>query len=240
MREILKKIFKKMPLILQVVMRNIRSKFVDIYAIKSYSQEGEDIILRRVFSDQTSGYYIDVGAHHPRRLSNTCYFYKLGWTGINIEPNPNAFLTFQKERPRDLNLQLGVAAKPSMLKYYHFNDPALNTFDSKLSKKRLKRSPFIITKTEEINVETLEKILDKYLPLNKKIDFITIDAEGFDMQVLQSNNWQKYRPKYLLVEDLNFRLYEMNKSQINIFMKSKNYELFAKTYNTLFFIDCNL
>ncbi len=86
-----------------------------------------------------------------------------------------------------------------------FYDPALNTFDSKLSKKRLKRSPFIITKTEEINVEMLEKILDKYLPI-KKIDFITIDAEGFDMQVLQSNNWQKYRPKYLLVEDLNFRL----------------------------------
>ena len=224
-----------MPLFLQDIIRVIRSKFVDIYAIKSYSQEGEDIILRRIFSNQTSGFYIDVGAHHPRRLSNTFYFYKLGWRGINIEPNPDALSIFQKERPRDLDLQLGVAAGTSILKYYHFDEPALNTFDTKLSKNRLKTSPFYITKTEEINVETLESILDKYLPKKKPIDFISIDVEGFDLEVLQSNNWEKYRPKYVLVEELNFRLYEINKSQINIFMQSKNYELFAKTYNTLFF-----
>lgn len=239
MRRILIKIFKKLPFALQAIFRNIRSKFVDIYAIKSYSQEGEDVILRRIFSNQTSGFYIDVGAHHPRRLSNTYYFYKLGWSGINIEPNPDAISIFQKERPKDLNLQLGVAAEADKLKYYHFNDPALNTFDFKLSKRRLKTSPFLITKIEEINVEKLENILDKYLPKKKVIDFLSIDVEGFDLEVLQSNNWVKYRPKYVLVEELNFRFREINKSQINIFMKNKNYELFAKTYNTLFFLDCN-
>ena len=113
---------------------NLRDRFSDPYAIKCYSQEGEDMILRRIFEGQENGFYIDVGAHHPRRFSNTYYFYKQGWRGINIEPNPDALKAFNSDRPKDINLQLGVSDAASILKYYYFDEPALNTFDSSIVK----------------------------------------------------------------------------------------------------------
>jgi hypothetical protein len=78
---------------------NLCDRFNDPHAIKSYSQEGEDMILRRIFEGQEKGFYVDVGAHHPRRFSNTYYFYKLGWAGVNLEPNPDALIAFKADRP---------------------------------------------------------------------------------------------------------------------------------------------
>jgi len=72
---------------------------LDKYALKSYSQEGEDMILRRIFEDNETGFYVDVGAHHPARFSNTNYFYKRGWRGLNIDAMPGSMSKFKKYRP---------------------------------------------------------------------------------------------------------------------------------------------
>src|SRR5215207_3271493 len=101
----------------------------DRYAVSSYAQEGEDLVLRRLFEERTTGFFVDVGAHHPRRFSNTYLFYRAGWRGINVEPNPDLTPLFARERPRDVTLQLGVSDVPGMLTYFRFNDGALNTFD---------------------------------------------------------------------------------------------------------------
>ena len=68
---------------------------IDPHSARSYSQEGEDMILRRFLAGQKDGFYVDVGAHHPVRFSNTYYFYKQGWAGINIEPNPDSLAAFK-------------------------------------------------------------------------------------------------------------------------------------------------
>ena len=94
----------------------------------SYSQEGEDLILNRFFNNKENGFYVDVGAHHPRRFSNTYSFYKKGWRGINIDALPGSMVAFNKERPNDINLEIGISKKESELLYYMFNEPALNTF----------------------------------------------------------------------------------------------------------------
>ncbi|HIB94217.1 MAG TPA: SAM-dependent methyltransferase, partial [Candidatus Lambdaproteobacteria bacterium] len=101
-----------------------------------FSQEGEDVILRRIFEDQKNGFYIDIGAHHPKRFSNTYYFYDRGWEGINIDATPGSMKIFQKFRPRDINLEIAISEKEQQLTYFMFNEPALNSFSKSLSDKR--------------------------------------------------------------------------------------------------------
>jgi FkbM family methyltransferase len=219
------------------VLINFYSRAIDEYGNKSYSQEGEDMVLNRVFEGKSSGFYVDVGAHHPRRFSNTCYFYKQGWSGINIEPNPKAFDLFKSERLRDVNLQVGVADKEGDLMYYYFDDPALNTFDYNLVQMRLNSTPYKLIDQKSIPVKRLDSILKKHLPRDCRIDFLTIDVEGLDFSVLKSNDWSQFRPSFVLVEALNTNLVEIIGSDLVDYMRKKNYILFAKTYNTLFFQD---
>ena len=75
----------------------------------SFAQEGEDMILKRIFEGVRSGFYIDIGAFHPSKFSNTYYFYLRGWSGINIDPQPGVKSLFDKMRPRDINLELAIS-----------------------------------------------------------------------------------------------------------------------------------
>ena len=85
--------------------RQIRERWFDIYAKRSYSQEGEDMLLDRFLEDRSVGFYVDVGAHHPKRFSNTYRLYCRGWRGLNIDANPGSMTLFQKLRPRDINVE---------------------------------------------------------------------------------------------------------------------------------------
>lgn len=233
-------LFKRyIPISFKFFLVGLRNKLFDTYAIKCYSQEGEDMILRRVFEGQENGFYIDVGAHHPRRFSNTYYFYKQGWRGINVEPNPDALRAFNVDRPRDINLQLGVSDTTSILKYYSFDEPALNTFDESVVKSRLADTQYKVIKTKDVAVERLDKILKEHLPAGQFIDFLSVDVEGFDLAVLRSNNWHLFRPKCVLAEALNMTLDEAMKGDLVLFMLAQDYVLFARTYNTLIFRDKN-
>ena len=109
---------------------------IDPHASWSFAQEGEDLVLERFLEGRPSGFYVDVGAFHPRRFSNTRSFYERGWRGINIEPAAEGCRLFRQERPRDTNLELAVSETPGELAYYVFDDPALNTFDRALAASR--------------------------------------------------------------------------------------------------------
>lgn len=215
----------------------LRNILIDRYAMMSYSQEGEDMVLRRILDGQVKGFYVDVGAHHPRRFSNTHMFYQQGWSGINIEPNPEAIKKFNIHRRRDTNLRIGVSDRSTILKYYFFNEPALNTFDENLALSRLVDKRYKIIKTEEVPVARLDDILRKYLPPNQQIDFLSIDVEGLDLAVLHSNDWNLFRPRCVLAEALHMTLEEAIGSDIVQFMRNNKYILFAKTFNTLIFLE---
>lgn len=206
----------------------------------SYSQEGEDLILARFFENQNQGFYIDVGAFHPQRFSNTYYFYLKGWRGINIDAMPNSMKLFNKLRPNDINLEIPISGKPEILTYYEFNEPALNGFDSKLSQERDSFLDYQIIQTFQLKTSTLAQVLDNFLPNNQKIDFINIDVEGLDYQVLKSNDWEKYRPKLILVENLSYTNNSSTESNINDFLKDQQYKFYAKTINTNFFINLDI
>lgn len=210
----------------------------DRYGTKSYSQEGEDMILRRIFNGKAIGFYVDVGAHHPTRFSNTYFFYKCGWCGINIEPNPEVSALFRSVRKRDVHVQLGVSDSAGEITYHQFNEPALNTFDSESVKSSLARKQYHLKSTCRVPVERLDRIFDSYLPPGTSIDFLSIDVEGLDLMVLKSNDWRRYRPKCVLVEVLKSSLEDVVKNEIYDFMKQQQYVLHAKTHNTVFFLDC--
>lgn len=226
--------------LLLTTIRNIRNFYFDGFAIKSYAQEGEDIVLKRIFSGQSTGFYVDVGAHHPMRFSNTYSFYKLGWSGINIEPNPNSFNLFTKYRSRDINLNYGIAKNKGNLEYYMFDEPALNTFDAEVLNNRKTNTHYKHTKTIHIDVMPLADMLQQHIPNGIKVDFLSIDVEGLDLEVLISNDWQKYRPNWVLVEQLNLKDIEHLDFETHHYMKSVGYVLFAKTFNTLFYKDLSV
>ena len=208
--------------------------YLNSHAGTYYSQEGEDILLSRIFGEQAEGFYVDVGAHHPRRFSNTCFFYKRGWRGINIDALPGSMKVFQKLRPHDINLELAVSEREQVLTYYMFNEPALNGFSKTISEKR-QTDEYKITNTIDVLAFPLYVILDKHLPLGQSIDFLSVDVEGLDLQVLESNDWKKYSPKVILVEILGNRLTTIENDPVYNFMINQGYILFAKLVYTCIF-----
>lgn len=205
----------------------------------SYSQEGEDLLLQRIFERNESGFYVDIGAHHPERFSNTYLFYKKGWRGINIDAMPGSMDLFKDLRPDDINLEIPISDKAQLLKYYIFNEKALNSFSSENAEKYILNGYKV---ENEIQLETkrLDEVLGKYLSEGQEIDFFSIDVEGLDYQVLLSNDWKKYRPKFVLIEDLGGKTIDelLGEGISYKFMKENGYKLYAKTLNTLFFKDC--
>lgn len=209
----------------------------DPWVNRSWSQEGEDMVLRRIFEGKTNGFYIDVGAHHPKRFSNTYLFYRKGWKGINIDAMPGSMKLFHEWRPRDMNLEMGVAQTAGILDYYVFNETALNGFSERLSQERNQTSStYHVKQVIQVNVLPLRDILNKYLG-DREIDFMSVDVEGFDLEVLKSNDWSRYRPKFVLAEILKSSLHNLSYDSIVLFMKEQGYDIYAKQVNTVFFKD---
>jgi FkbM family methyltransferase len=197
-------------------------------------QEGETAILRRLFQSN-NGFYVDIGAYHPFIFSNTLMLYKFGWNGINIEPNCVNFKQFVKHRKRDINLNCAISGNnKKKLYYYEYLEPALNTTSETQVQKRKNEGINYINK-RAIKCEKLGEILNRFCR-KKKIDFLNIDTEGTEAEILKTNNWKKFKPKVIFCEILNCDLEQTIKNKITIFLKSKGYKIFAKFYNNAVYI----
>jgi FkbM family methyltransferase len=211
------------------------------YSRTSYSLEGEDLILWRFFDDKKSGFYVDVGAYHPFRYSNTYLFYRHGWHGINIDATPGSMDLFREHRAKDINVETAVSSRPGLKKFYIFDETALNSFDETLSKDRAGRGHSIIN-IIDVATHTLAEILREHVPSNTAIDFLNIDVEGSELDVLQSNDWASFKPRYILVEISGFdkknglTASEIMTSDVGIFLKGEGYLCVAKTFDTAVFV----
>ncbi len=206
----------------------------DGYSKISFSQEGEDLILDRLLNGKTKGFYVDVGAYHPKRFSNTYFFYMRGWRGINIDAMPGSMEIFKLIRPDDINLEIAVSDTNEEMTFYVFEETALNTFCKELAEEYINIG-YKLNLTKIIQTQTLADVLDRYLPKNQTINFLNIDVEELDYKVLKSNNWQKYDPGVVLIEELERNFEQLDDSKIVCFMKSQGYTLNCKTVNTLIF-----
>jgi len=203
----------------------------DPFARLAYSQEGEDLILERLFEKQ-HGFYVDVGAHHPTRFSNTYTFYLKGWSGLNIDAAPGSMKAFQRLRPRDTNIEVAVAGKEQSLSFYIYNDEALNSTIPP-EERGIDRSRHQVVCKVNVPARPLAEILAEIVP-EQHIDFLTIDVEGMDLQVLRSNDWKRFRPTYVLAEEVR----EIgDETSIIKYMNTQHYSLYCRTMNTIFFLD---
>lgn len=192
---------------------------------KSFSQCGEDMIAR-YYLNRKKGFYVDIGAYHPKKISNTFYFYLRGWRGINIDGSKKAIALFKKARPKDINLNtcVGLTNEDAEIQFFHFKSPEINTFKAESLPEILKYHKQSPVSVETISLRSLESILDENLPKNQEIDLMTIDAEGADFEILLSNNWDLYRPKVIVIEK-HCTIYEFLQSDMHQFLINKAYTL---------------
>ncbi|MGE4045913.1 MAG: FkbM family methyltransferase [Acetobacteraceae bacterium] len=165
----------------------------------SYAQNGEDVVLRRVFQDRDTGFYVDIGACDPVEDSVTLHFYRAGWRGINVEPDPRYHAALAEQRPRDINLQLAVGRDSETVTYYPTGTRGQGTLDAGMA---AERSP---APTRTVSQQPLSRILADHVPPETEIDFLKVDVEGWEEAVLASNDWQAVRPLIILVEAVDAR-----------------------------------
>ena len=176
----------------------------ELYEFKSFSEYFEDFILYVLLLDIKNGFYIDIGAYDPNKVSVTKAFYLRGWNGINIEPLPNQFKLFEKERPKDINLQMVIGNNEGNVTFY------VDGQCSTVQKKYAKRNESI-----NIKMDTMSNICKKYVPEGKEVDFCKIDVEGNERDVLLGYDFDNYKPKVFCVESTiplsfkpNYQLWE--------------------------------
>lgn len=200
------------------------------------SQCGEDLIIETLLPFKRGGFYVDVGANHPIKYNNTFLFNAKGWRGINIEPNPKRMKLFRIFRRHDINLNVGIGQLESELDFYVFDEHTLSTFDNN-SVAEFTKIGHKVKEVIKVPVKPLSKILEEYGG-GREIDLLTIDTEGYDLEVLKSNDWEKFRPHFIIIETLEYRKEGEGKKLNNIydsFMTDLGYNKIADTYiNTIY------
>lgn len=210
-----------------------------------FAKSGEDIQLKQLIRSDEPGVYLDIGCWHPIKASNTYYFSLRKWKGICIDPNPELKKLYKKIRPNDIFINKGISNKNGEeLDYYMLENgdrSSMNTFDKDfLLKNNLIDKVKKIIKVPTIRLDT---VLAENYSLSERLDFFDIDVEGYDLDVLKTNNWLKYRPKIILIESHSDLVDDIS-SEVTLYLKSVNYSLFGKSLihknlGNLFFIDNN-
>ena len=206
-----------------------------------YSNWGLDILADDFFKNKKNGIYIDIGCHHPFLNNNTYRLYKRGWVGINIDIDFNTKEMFDFFRKKDLNIQTAVSDKEEEKDLFFFhNISSINTLSSsaRANAKEIKR----------IQTRSLNHIIENSIFRNQKINFVSIDVEGFEMNVLNGFDLKKYKPDLILIEfiDPNIKEYyhhninNVLNSNIYKFMDENDYKIINWVHDDLVFVPKNI
>lgn len=208
-----------------------------------FSAFGEDRVLFSLLQNKKrldkQGFYVDIGAHHPWKKSNTALLSHFKrWRGINVDASPEAIKLFDQERPRDTNLCAAVSDEIYEAEYAMFNRPAVNTLDPVMREKQIgaEHGAYKLEKVVPMTTRRLDHILDEHVPKNQEIDFMNIDVEGMDTQVLKSNNWDLYRPFILAVETHGIDLNNPTQNETFNYLIERDYKLVSHSFVTSFFM----
>lgn len=211
--------------IFQIIKNRLFGHFPQI----SYSRSGEDLIINEILNNKMGGFYVDVGAYHFKDYSNTYKFYLNGWNGINIDANQEIITKFDKKRPKDVNICAGVAFEEEDKVFYRLNeDLSMSSFSTAFTENAILNHQYTLKDKTTIKTRKLGEILES-CNITKKIDFMSIDVEGLDLDVLKSNNWNKYRPKIIIIE-LESGLKNIEKSKVYKYLINLGYEPAAYTF----------
>jgi FkbM family methyltransferase len=185
----------------------------------SYSMESEDLKIIKFFKNKQKGFFVDVGCHHPTRLNNTYLLYKRNWLGINVDISKFSIDLFNFWRSKDININQAISNKNGFEKFYYQKKlSVLSTLNKKIAKKHFQGK----IKEQKITSSTLTSLINKTKFKYQKIDFLNIDVEGKDLEVLKSLDFKIYRPKLICVEIIE-KPKDLKKSKIYKYLKNLKY-----------------
>jgi FkbM family methyltransferase len=166
----------------------------------SYAQRFEDLYLMRCFGARREGFYIDVGSGHPVYDNMSFAFYLKGWSGITVEPNPWLARLTRAVRPRDRHVEALVGAAAGEATFYLVDEfHGLSTMIE--SHARAAQAQFgKASQAVVVPVTTLKELCVEHAPA--VFDFLKVDVEGAEQDVLRNGDWQSFRPKVVVVEAL--------------------------------------
>ena len=219
-------------------LKNLLRRKAGIHYRRSYSQCGEDVIARTLFDilGIANPTYLDIGAHHPHFLSNTYHFYREGSHGVNVEPDPELYEKFLRSRSRDLNLNVGVGESTGHLDLYVMSSRTLNTLSEKEAHLYESQGYKIVGK-RSVEVTTINKIIDQHF--SQAPDFLSVDVEGLDLEILASLDLERHRPILICVETIIFSSAGegQKRTEIDELLTQRGYMRFADTYINTLFVD---
>ena len=190
-----------------------------------YAEFAEDVMVNRILKKIKKGFYVDIGAYHPYKGSLTYNLYNRNWNGMNLDISKSSIDLFNIARPTDLNINCAVSELNGET-YYYENSP-INQQNSLIPQ-------YDNQKKIKIQSYKLSEIL-KIQNINS-VDYINIDTEGNELEVLMGIDFSKINPTLFTIEDNSFDLNNEVKKKKIIFLKEKNYELINIIGVTMFFV----
>jgi FkbM family methyltransferase len=176
--------------------------------------------------------YLDIGANDPIHISNTFFAYRKGATGVLVEPNPLLTPRLRKIRPRDVVIEAGVAAHSSTLAFHAFDPHVLGTFSPEIAAKQCEMG-YREVGISQIRILPIAEILETHF-VDSGPDFISIDAEGFDLEIVRAIDWSRWRPIVVCIETWDMTA-NRNVSEIDQIMDQAGYSEFGRIGpNTIF------
>lgn len=206
----------------------------------SYSQCGEDLIIDFAFRELRMNKitYLDIGAHHPTYLNNTAFFYKKGDTGVCVEPDPALFAKIKRARSKDVCLNVGIGdGSAGEADFYIMSGKTLNTFSKTEAERYVSYGNQKIEKVIKMPLVSVNEIVSRHF--KGAPDLVSLDVEGYDLVILKSFDFKRFRPKIWCIETLT---YTEDHSETKIretidYLLSKDYFIYGDTYINTIFVD---
>ena len=203
-----------------------------------------DLLLEHIFKNQSHGFYIDVGCQHPVMNNNTYLLYKKGWNGINIDLDKKNIDLFSFYRKRDLNINVAISSREDERDLFFYHDKsAINTLEKSVANYQKAQ----VKEIKKVKTKTLNSIIENSKFNNLTIDFVSIDVEGHELEVIKGFDLKKYKPKVVIIEFLDLSLKKLEiknlniknflKSEIYQYMVDKNYTLVNLIHSDLVFVN---
>lgn len=198
----------------------------------SYSAFGEDRLIDHVFRHRQGGFYVDVGCCWPVAFSNTYLLYRRGWRGLAIDADPEFAEPFARNRPGDVFVNAAIGPCRGRTRLRLFSDPSMNATDAGWAAAALANPHKRALGEIEVDCWPLGELIARHAPPGAAIDFMNIDCEGADLTALQSNDWDRFRPSVIAIEDSALDLERRDSTPIQGYLRERGYALWAKMHLT--------
>ncbi len=209
------------------------NRMLNPYGNIFFGFNAEDQVIQTLLRHPKNGFYVDVGCNHPIRFSNTFIFYMRGWKGLTIDANSELIDLHKKIRPKDISVCCAVSDSEKMVVFTKFKDHSISSISEEYVKEVENAVP--IVSEENMKTKTLNSILREHNAPNE-FDFLSIDVEGYDFEVLSSINLTQYKPRLIVIEMRKFCFENLRSNNICSYLEKNGYKLIAYYIINGFFI----